>query len=176
MQRPIALGSQQTVRLHHGDHIMVLDGNLEIVEADVFEHARFLHRGRHQRLRCRAAVFGVQLLIERTGVHADAQGNARIRGGLADRRADLVEFANVAGVHAHGRAAGVNGLEHVLALEVDVGNHRNRRFFDDFRQCVGIILAWHGHTHDIAAGRGQFRDLLQGGRHVSRQRIGHGLH
>ena len=42
MQRPIALAGEQTVRLDHGDWIMVFDGNLEIVEANILEHAGFL--------------------------------------------------------------------------------------------------------------------------------------
>ena len=146
------------------------------MEADVFEHARFLQRGRHQRLRRGAAVLGIKFLVERASVHADAQGDARVRGRLADRGTDLVEFADVARIHAHGGATGIDGLEYVLALEVDVGDHRNRRFFDDFRQRVGIILAWHGHAHDVAPGGGQFRDLTQGSRHIRGHRVGHGLH
>ena len=39
-----------------------------------------------------------------------------------------------------------------------------------------IILAWYGHAHDIAAGCGQFRDLLQCRGNIGCQRIGHGLH
>ena len=42
VQRPIALGSEQSVRFDHGDDVMVFDGDLEIVEADVLEHVRFL--------------------------------------------------------------------------------------------------------------------------------------
>ena len=35
MQRPVTLGGKQTIGFDHGDHVMVLDGNLEIMEADV---------------------------------------------------------------------------------------------------------------------------------------------
>ncbi len=35
----------------------------------------------------------------------------------------------------------------------------------DFRQCVGIVLTRrHGHAHDVAAGGGQFGDLLRRGK------------
>ena len=105
---------------------MMLDGNLEIMEADVFEHARFLHGGRNQCLRRRTSIFRIQFLIERARVHADAQRNARVRGGFANGRANLVEFADVAGVHTHRSAARVNGLEHVFALEMNIGDDRNR--------------------------------------------------
>ena len=48
VQRPIALGSEQSVRFDHGDDVMVFDGDLEIVEADVLEHVRFLQGRGHQ--------------------------------------------------------------------------------------------------------------------------------
>ena len=172
VQRPIALGSEQSVRFDHGDDVMVFDGDLEIVEADVLEHVRFLQGRGHQCFRSRATVFGVEFLVQRAGVHTDTQRDARVGGGLADVRADFVELTDVAGVHAHGRAAGVDGLEHVFGLEVDIGDDRNRRFAADFRQCVGIVLTRHGHAHDVAAGGGQFGDLLQRGRYVGRERVG----
>jgi len=104
MQRPIALGCEQPVGLHHRNHVVVFDGYLEIAEADVLEHVGFLERGGDERLGRGTAVLGVQLLVERSGVDSDAQADARVGGGLADVGADLVEFADVAGIHAHGRA------------------------------------------------------------------------
>ncbi len=154
----------------------MLDGDLEIVESDVLEHARLLQRGGHERLGGRTAVLGVQLLVERARVHADAQGDPRIGGRLADRGAHFIEFADVARIDAHRGAARVDRLENVFALEVNVRDDRNRRFPHDFRQRVGILLLGHRHADDVAARRGEFRDLLQGGRHVGGARVGHGLH
>ena len=160
MQRPIAFGREQTVRLHHGDHIMMFDGNLEIMEADVFKHARFLHGGRNQRFRRRTAIFCIQFLIERARVHADAQRDARIGGGLADGGTNLIEFTNVARIHAYRGTARIDSLKHVFALKMNIGDYRDRRFLHDFRQRVGIILVWHGHAHDVASGCGQLGNLL----------------
>ena len=176
MQRPIALLGEQAVGLHHRDGVVVLHRDLEVVEAHVFEHARFLHRGSHKRLRGGAAVLRIKLLVERAGVHTDAQRDARVGRGLADRWAHFVEFADVAWIDAHRGAARVNGLEHIPALEVDVGDHRDRRFGDDARQCVGVFLTGHGHAHDVAAGGREFGDLLQCGAHIRGLRVGHRLH
>jgi hypothetical protein len=45
---------------------------------------------------------------------------------------------------------------------MNVGDHRNLRLPCDRGQRLDIVLAGHGHPHDLAAGRGQLRDLLQG--------------
>ena len=46
----------------------------------------------------------------------------------------------------------------------------------DRRQRVGVVLARAGDPHDVAAGRGELGDLLQGGVDVGGQRGGHRLH
>ena len=155
---------------------MVLDGNLEIMEADVLEHVSFLQCGGHQCFRSGAAVFGVEFLVQRTGVHTDTQRDAGISGCFADRGADFIEFTDVAGVHAYGCAAGIDGLEHVLGLEVNIRDDRHRRLPADLRQCVGIVLTRHSHAHDIATSCGQLGNLLQCGRNIGRKRVGHRLH
>ena len=50
------------------------------------------------------------------------------------------------------------------------------RVLRDRRQRVGVVLARAGHPHDVAAGRGQLGDLLEGGVDVGGQRRGHRLH
>ena len=176
MQRPIALAGEQTVRLDHGDRIMVFDGNLEIVETNILEHAGFLQRRSDEGLRGRSAVFRIQLLVERPGVHTDTQRNARIRGRLANRRPDLVELADIARVDTYRGAPGINRLENILALEMDVGNHRKRGFRDDGGQRVCIILTGHGDADDVATRLRELTDLAQRGVHVHRRGVGHRLH
>ena len=83
-------------------------------------------RPRNQRFRRRTAIFRIQFLIERARVHADAQRNARISGGLADGGTNLIEFANVARIHAHRGTARINSLKHVFALKMNIGDYRNR--------------------------------------------------
>ncbi len=82
-------------------------------------------------------------------------------GGLGDFGDPTVELLDVAGVDAHGGAAGVDRGEDVLGLEVDVGDHRNVAVPGDFAECVGVLLPRAGDPDDVAAGRGQLGDLLQ---------------
>src|SRR5690349_24157477 len=50
--------------------------------------------------------------------------------------------------------------EHVPGLEVDVGDNRDLRLAGDVRQGVRVVLGGHRHPDDLAAGRGEFGDLL----------------
>ena len=115
-------------------------------------------------------------LVQRAGVDADADRDARGARRLGDLLDPAVEFLDVAGVDAHGGAAGVDRGEDVLGLEVDVGDHRNLAVLGDFAQCVGVLLPRAGDPDDVAAGRGQLGDLLQRGVHVVGLGGAHGLH
>ena len=98
------------------------------------------------------------------------------RRGPGDLRDLVVERLDVAGVDPDRAAAGVDGGEHVLRLEVNVGDHRDLRLTGDFRQRVGVVLRRHRDPDDLAAGRGQLGDLLQRGVHVGGHRGAHRLH
>ena len=74
----------------------------------------------------------------------------------------VVELADVARVDAYGGAAGVDGREDVLGLEVDVGDDRDLRVLGDLGERVGVVLARAGHPHDVAAGGRELGDLLEG--------------
>ena len=100
-------------------------------------------------------------LVQRSGVHADADRDARIARGLGDLFDPAVELLDVAGVHSHRRTPGVDRSEDVLRLEVDVGDHRDLAVPGDLGQRVGVLLARAGHPDDVAARRGQLGDLLQ---------------
>ena len=69
--------------------------------------------------------------------------------------------ADVAGVDAHRGDAGVDRPQRQRGVEVDVGDHRQRRAGDDRRQRVGIGPAGHRHPDDLAARLGQPPDLRQ---------------
>ena len=97
-----------------------------------------------------------------------------LRGGR-DLLDLVVELADVARVHPHRGAAGLDRGEDVLGLEVDVGDHRDLRLARDRGQRVGVVLAGAGDAHDVAARRGELGDLLQGGVDVGGQRGGHRL-
>jgi hypothetical protein len=125
MQRPVAALGEHLVSLHHDDGVVVLDRDLEVVEVVLLKERRLPDGRLDQRLGRRLAVLLEETLVERAGVDADAQRDAGIGGRLRDRTHLVVELADVAGVHPHGGTAGVDRGEHVLGLEVDVGDHRD---------------------------------------------------
>ncbi len=176
VQRPVAAGGEHLVGLHHHDRVVVLDRDLEVVEVVLLEQRRLPDRGLDERLRRGLAVLLEQPLVEAAGVDADPDRRTAVLGGLRDLLDLVVELADVARVDAYGGAAGVDGGEDVLRLEVDVGDHRDLRVLRDRGQRLGVVLRGARHPDDVAAGGGQLGDLLQRGVHVGGQRGGHRLH
>ncbi|BDH56902.1 hypothetical protein MTP03_18410 [Tsukamurella sp. PLM1] len=176
VQRVVALRGQLPVGLHHDHGVVVLDGDLDVTEAVLLEQARLPQGGLDQRLGRGLAVLLHEPLVERTGVDADADRDARGPRRLRDLRHAAVELLDVAGVHAHRGAAGVDRGEDVLRLEVDIGDDRDVRLLGDDRQRVGVLLAGAGDAHDVAARRRELGDLLQRRVHVVRLGGAHGLH
>ena len=104
---------------------MVLDGDLEIVEIILLEKGSLPYGGLDKSLRCGSSVLLEQTRIQRTSVHANAQGSPMVRGRLADLLDLIIEPSDVSGVDAHRAAARLNSGEHILRVEVDIGDHRN---------------------------------------------------
>jgi hypothetical protein len=124
----------------------------------------------------RLAVLRHDPLVEAAGVDADPDRGAGGLGG-AGHLADLaVELADVAGLTRTAAQPGVDRREDVLALEVDVGDHRDLRLLDDLRQRLGVDRVGHGDAHDLAAGGRQRSDLLQRRVDVGGHRRRHRLH
>ena len=80
-------------------------------------------------------------------------GTPGVAGGAGDLGDLVVELLDVARVDPDGGAAGVDRGEHVLGLEVDVGDDRDLRLAGDLRQRVGVVLGRDGDPDDLAAGR-----------------------
>src|SRR5436309_7679101 len=176
VQRVVALGGEQPVRLDHDDRVVVLHRNLDVLEAVLLEQRALPQRRLDQRLRRGLAVLLQQPRVQLAGVDADPDRYPRIGRGLGDLPHLVVELLDVAGVDPHRRAAGVDRREDVLGLEVDVGDHRDLRLARDLGEGVRVVLGRYGDPDDLAARRGQLGDLLEGGVDVGGQRGGHGLH
>src|SRR4051812_10577143 len=176
VQRPVAALGEQLVRAHHHDGVVVLDRDLEVVEVVLLEEACLPDGRLDERLGRRLAVLLHDSLVEAAGVDADADGDAGVLGRPGDLLDLVVELADVAGVDAHGRTAGVDGREDVLRLEVDVGDDRDLALAGDGGQRVGVVLAGAGDAHDVAARCSQLGDLLERRVDVGGGRGGHRLH
>ena len=154
---------------------MVLDRDLKVVEVVLLEERGLPDRGLNQRLGRGTTVLLEQARVQRTGVDADTQGHTVIGGGLADVLDLVVELADVARVHAHSTATGLNRLEDVLRLEVDVGDNRDTRLLGDDRQRLRVLIRRAGDSNDVAACGRQLGDLLQRRADVVRLRRRHRL-
>ncbi len=176
MQRIVAGFAELLVGTHHDHRVVVLHRDLEVAKAVLFEQAGFPQGGLDQCLGGGSPVFGQQPGVQGPGIHPDAQRDTGGAGGLGDLSHLVVEGPDVARIHAHRRAAGVNGSEDILRLEVDVGDHRDLTLGSDRGERVGIVLAGDGDAHDVTAGRSEFGDLLQGGVDIGGLGGGHRLH
>ena len=94
----------------------------------------------------------------------------------ATTSADLLRPADVARVDPHAVRAGVDRLDRERVVEVDVGDHRDRRLGDDRPQRVDVLLARHGDAHDVRARLGHAPDLVHRGLQVGRLGLRHRLH
>ena len=134
-----------------------------------------LHRRLDERLRRDAAVLLEDLLVEGTGVNADANRDAGLFGGLDDGP-DLLLAADVARVEAQGVDALVDGLERELVVKVDVGDERHGDLAQYIAEVLGGLHVGHGEPHDIAACGLQGADLGDSRLGIRRLRIRHRLH
>jgi hypothetical protein len=175
VQRVIDLLAQQPVGGDRVGHVRRLDRDLEVLEVQALHHLDELERGGDERIDGVLALQRVQVLGQRAGVDADAHGRARGLGPLG-HLPHLLRAADVAGVQTHAVGACVDGLEREGVVEVDVRDHRDRRLAHDRPQRLDIVVARHGHAHDVRSRLGHGADLVHRGLQVGRLGLGHRLH
>jgi hypothetical protein len=117
----------------------------------------------------------VQVLRQRPRVGADPHRDPRLLRRSDDLR-DLLGPPDVARVDAHGGDAGVDRLQRERGVEVDVGDDGQRREADDAPERFGVLVLRDSAADDLAAGRGERRDLRRRRLDVVRLRQRHRLH
>ena len=175
VQRVRDLLAQQAVRGDRVGHVRRLDRDLEVGELEALHQLDELHAGGHQRLDGVLALELVQVLGQRAGVDADPHrraGRARLVGDLGD----LLGPADVARVQADAVRTGVDRLQRQRVVEVDVGDHGDRRLLDDRLERLDVLLARDGDPHEVGAGVRDGADLRHRGGEVRRLRLRHRLH
>ena len=165
---------EHPVGADHRRHVRGLDRDLEVAVVEPLEDLDLLERLDDERLGRVLARELLEVLRQRAGVGADPHRDPGPLRGLDDLL-DLVRPADVAGVDPHGGDAGVDRLERERGVEVDVGDHRDRREPDDQRQRVGVLDLRDGDADDLAAGRGERGDLRRRRLDVVRLRQRHRL-
>ncbi len=166
-------GKREFSRLERGENHALVDdvfGGAAEVAVGVFLH--LLHD---------------ELLIERTAVHADADGLAVVDGDFADGGELLVAaraFADVAGIDAiFVESLGAFGIlcEQHVAVVMKIANQRSvtagiEDALFDFRDGGGGFGDIHGDANDFGASLREFEVLVYGASDVGGIGIGHRLH
>ncbi len=174
VQRIRHTSGQHPVGADHRRHVARLDRDLEVAVVEHLEQPHLLERGLDERLGL--ILLGKQLEVpgQGAGVGADPHRDARLLRRLNDL-GHLVVAADVPGVDADGGDAGLDRLEREARVEVDVGDHGQRREPHDQRQRLGVLELRHRHAHDLAAGARELGDLRRRRGDVVRLRQRHRL-
>ena len=134
-----------------------------------------LDRGCDERLDGILVLQLAQVARQRAGVDPDAQRRAA-RLCERDHLGDLLGPTDVAGVQAHAVGARFDRLQRERVVEVDVGDHGDRRAHDDLAERLDVLLARHRDAHDVRARLGDLEDLLHRGLEVGGLGLRHRLH
>ena len=142
------------------EHVVRLGGHDDVLELPLVEVLDKAPRGQRELLGLSEVVACRERIFERTGVHADADGNARLAGSVYDG-VDALGRADVAGIDAERRGTAMRGADGDLVVEVDVRDdgqwaHGGHLLEIRQRRTVGDSDA-----HDLASGVFQAQDLIE---------------
>ena len=125
-------------------------------------------------LRGRAAELFEDVLLDRAGVYADADGQTALLCRPHDRL-HAVRAADVAGVQADLVHACLDGGKRQTVVKVNVRHDRQGRACADLAQRFRRRFVRHGAAHDVAAGLRQCVNLRKRCFRVAGIRVRHGL-
>ncbi|GBE24522.1 hypothetical protein BMS3Bbin02_00795 [bacterium BMS3Bbin02] len=100
-------------------------GNLDVVEVNLFEISCLKHCTLDKSLRCRGTVFLKKVLVERSSVDADPNGDPSPLGGPCNLL-DVVLLANVPRVEPKTGNSCFDRCKSKLVLKMDIRNEWNR--------------------------------------------------
>ena len=126
-------------------------------------------------LRRRAAVFGKDILFDRTGVDADAHRNVMSLYAVG-KNLDILFAADIAGIDAQFMNAVFNRFQGELVVKVNISDQRHRTCIHQRTHSLRAGVVVYRNAHDIRARNRQRTDLGKRRFDVRRVRIRHGLH
>ncbi len=160
-------------RVGHGGR---LHRDLEVREVQALHQLDGLDRGGDERLDGVLVLELAQVLGQRAGVDADRAAACRARLASAITSATFSGPPMLPGLSRTQCAPGLDRLQRERVVEVDVGDHRDRRLRDDGLERLGVFVARHRHADDVGAGLGDTMDLGHRRRKVGGLGLGHRLH
>src|SRR5690606_16718770 len=174
-QRLLDLGGEQAIGTDGHEHVGGLNADLEVLEVQLVEMIDMAQRRLQQGFGGWLAVLLLQVLLQRTGVDADADRDAVVTRRV-DHRADAILTADVTGVDAQAINAQVSHPQGDLVIEMDVRHQRHVDLLADFAKGFGGLHTRHGYADDVGTDGFQLANLRDRGRHVAGLGIGHALH
>ncbi len=159
-------------RVGHGGG---LHGDLEVVEVEALHQRDGLQGRGDERLDGVVVLELAQVAGQGAGVDADAQRRAPLAGERDDLR-HLLGPADVAGVDAHAVGARLDRLQRERVVEVDVGDHRDRRLRDDALAAPRRPARGAPRRARCPPRPRRPSNLVHGGREVGGLGLGHRLH
>ena len=169
------IARQLAVRAHRGHDVVGLRADHQVVKAPAFAVFHVLSRGGGQLLGKRKVVALGKRLVERAGVHADADRDARLPGGI-EHGVGFRQAADVAWIDAQLRRAAARSLDGDGCIEVHVGHDGQRRRLAHGLERVKAAAARDGHAHDLAPGIRQLPYLRKVRLRIIGRGVEHGLH
>ncbi len=142
VQRLFNLPGKQLVRFHRHEYFRCLEANLEIAKVQALQDLDVTQGGFHQGLGRGLAVFFLQILLQRTGIDADANRNAMVLGRL-NHCLHPVLTPDIAGIDAQAIRAKLGDAQGDLVVEMDVGDERHRRALPDLAEGFRRLHAGH---------------------------------
>ena len=175
VQRIIAALRRQLVGGNRQAHVRRLHGQHNVLEADFLQHPRVIQRAFHQPLGARLPVLRQNILLNRPGVHTDA--NRDVVRLCRRRQFPNVRFAaDIAGIDAQLVDAVFRRGNGKAVVEMDIRHQRHGRAVHQRADGAGAILVVHADAHDVAARFRQGANLPKRRLCVARVGVRHGLH
>ena len=175
MQRLLDLPGQPAIGVHRHKDFRGFHRDLEVRVVVPVENIHVTQGRLDQRLGRGLAVLALQILADRAGIDADADGDTAIASAGNDL-AHLVIAADIARVDTQAIDAIGGDFQGDAVIEVNVGNERHADLGADFAKRLGRVHAGNGDAHDVGARAGQRGNLGHGSGHIAGFGIGHALH
>ena len=150
VQGLIDLLCQQTIGHYRQEDIGGFYADLELIEVKTIQMINVAHRGFKQRLRRGFAVLFLQIFFQRTGVHADTDGDVFIAGAI-HHRTNTLFAADIAGVDTQTIDTVFRHFQRDAVIEVNIGNQRNTHLLLDQFERLGGVHGRHRDANNVRA-------------------------
>ena len=128
----------------------------------------------HHGLRAYFPIFRQNLLLQRTAVHSNPDGNIMYPAAVRHRLHPVLP-ADIAGVDADFVRPGGGGLQGQLVVKMDIRHQGQRALLPDFPKSPRALQVRHRQPGDLTPGGRQLPELNHSSLHIMGGAVGHRL-